>query len=206
MHAPAPPAESALSALRNLVLWSRKRDSQMNDADAAPLLPSIDVVEAQFQLLCGRLRVAALEQMYAQRWKDASGVVIMEDVFTAERFYANCDAFLTLFQHCATKFPPESVVESMGGMWDKCASDERHPSFTTGGQEAVIAWSAPQAWHPEWTVFVNHALNEHFGPGKPWNFTHVDERFHRSRAWTGGSQVIHRLHNSYKSRLPAALY
>ena len=37
----------------------------------------------------------------------------------------------------------------MGGMWDKCASDARHPKFETGAEEAVIAWSAPHAWHPE---------------------------------------------------------
>ena len=73
----------------------------------------------------------------------------MKDVFTCERFYDGCDAYLTLFQHCALKAPPESVVESMGGMWDRCAADDRHPKFATGAEEAVIAWSAPQVWHPE---------------------------------------------------------
>ena len=28
-------------------------------------------------------------------------------------------------------------------------ADDRHPKFATGAEEAVIAWSAPQVWHPE---------------------------------------------------------
>ena len=170
-----------------------------------PLLPDVEVVQSQFQTLCQRLRIAALERMFRVRWTDASGTVIMKDVFTIKRFYDGCDAYLTLYQHCATKFPPESVVESMGGMWDRCASDERHPSFETGAEEAVVAWSAPHAWHPEAKQFISQSLNIHFGD-KPWNFTHRDQRIDRSRAWTGGSQVIQRLHNSYKSRLPASFY
>ena len=64
----------------------------------------------------------------------------------------------------------------MGGMWDKSASDERHPKFETGAEEAVIAWSAPHAWHPEAKEFVNSALNHCF-KGEAWNFTHTDARF-----------------------------
>ena len=92
----------------------------------------------------------------------------------------------------------------MGGMWDKSASDERHPNFETGAEEAVIAWSAPHAWHPEAKEFVNSALNHCF-KGEAWNFTHTDARF-RGRVWKGGSQVLHRLHTSHPSRLPAKLY
>ena len=84
-------------------------------------------------------------------------------------------------------------------------ADDRHPKFATGAEEAVIAWSAPQVWHPEAKVFINHALNDFF-QGRHWNFTHTDRRLDRSHAWKGGSQVIHRLHNSHPNRLPASIY
>ena len=48
----------------------------------------------------------------------------------------------------------------MGGVWDRSASDRRHPSFQAGVQEAVIAWSAPQPWHREAEAFICRALSK----------------------------------------------
>ena len=82
---PAPPLESASVALKQLVLWSRKRDQA--DVGSQPLLPSVDEVQQQFELLCRRLREAAREAPFAASWKDAkSGTIIMKDVFTMDRF------------------------------------------------------------------------------------------------------------------------
>ena len=124
-------------------------------------MPAGPEIERQFQLLCSRLSSArALPQF--SHWQGASGTVIMADVFTMSRFYEGvpdhtCISSLTA---CATKTMCEAVVEGMGGVWDRSASDRRHPSFQAGVQEAVIAWSAPQPWHREAEAFICRALSE----------------------------------------------
>ena len=106
----------------------------------------------------------------------------------------------------ACKTQCESVVEGMGSTWDKCATDARHPTFEQGAEEGVIAWSAPQPFHPEAVPFVNAALRHHFGGGPDkWNFTHSDQRASRLHSWLGGSQVIER-HLKVPPRLPKGFY
>ena len=194
------------TALKLLSRWMRTRDSSLPLNSSACDMPGDDELQSQFELLAGRMRTAFGERPFSARWSNASGTVLMVDVFTNERFYSGCRDYLYLFQHCATKTMCEAVVEGMGSVWDKCASPERHPRFEASVEEAVIAWSAPQPWHREAEVFINHALNDHFGAGKPWNFSHSDQRVERMKAWQGGSKVIHHLHNSHPSRLPVAYY
>ena len=112
----------------------------------------------------------------------------------------------------ATKSMCEAVIEGMGGMWDRCATDARHPEFATGAEEAVIAWSAPQPYHPAAVEFINHTMNDVFGfdnNGKPkrWNLTHTDQAsdHHIARAFSK-SQVISRHKRDDLPRLPARFY
>ena len=98
----------------------------------------------------------------------------------------------------------EAVVEGMGSTWDKCATDGRHLSLETGMQEAVLAWSAPQPWHPEAETFINHSLNHLFN-GKAWNFHHDRDRVDRLTPWRGGSKVVQGKKDE-PMRLPGRLY
>ena len=213
-------SNQAASSLKVLYDWMATRDqgggrgaSAGAAADADPLndLPSFEVLKAQWSMLISRLRMFRGDLAYSH-WKDASGTVIMKDIFTQERFYLDVDGFLYLFQHMATKSMCEAVIEGMGGMWDRCATDGRHPSFETGQEEAVIAWSAPQPYHPAAVDFIRHTFNDVFGfdkhgVPKPWNLTHVDhaESHHIGRA-LGKSKVINRHKRDDKPRLPMLLY
>ena len=106
----------------------------------------------------------------------------------------------------------EAVIEGMGGMWDRCATDGRHPGFESGQEEAVIAWNAPQPYHPAATAFINHTLNDVFGfnnDGSPkrWNLSHSDNAgdHHIGRA-LGASKVVKRHKRDDQPRLPSNLY
>ena len=108
----------------------------------------------------------------------------------------------------ACKTMNEAVVEGMGGMWDRCASDGRHPEFETGAEEAVIAWSAPAPYHPAAVEFINHSLNDVFGfapDGTPlkWNFQHIDSR---AGVWNAQSAVVKRHRRNDKPKLPDEYY
>ena len=136
----------------------------------------------------------------------------MKDVFTEFKFYDRIDGFLYLYQHMATKSMCEAVIEGVGGMWDRCATDGRHPDFGTGAEEAVIAWNAPQPYHPSAVLFINHAMNDVFGfnaDGTPkrWSLTHIDNAsdHHLARSFAR-SQVMSRHKRDDQPRLPAALY
>ena len=81
-----------------------------------------------------------------QSWNRAtSSTVIMKTVFTDARFYSCCKNYLYLWTHMATKSMCEAVVEGMGGVWDRC---DRQGNWVTATEEAVIAWNAPQPYHP----------------------------------------------------------
>ena len=57
------------------------------------------------------------------------------------RFSAGCEAYLHLWVNIALKTMNESVVEGMGGVWDRSSPDARHCSFEEGVKEAVVAWN-----------------------------------------------------------------
>ena len=168
-------------------------------------MPPLDEVFAQFKILAERLRVASSQAPFSLRWRGQSGTVIAADVFTQSHFYTGCKDYLYLWKIFATKTMNEAVVEGMGGKWDRAAADDRHPSFESGIEEAVVAYSAPQPYHAEADLFCHKALNHHF-KGGDWNFHHVDKRFSRVRAWaeTGG-KVIGK-HKQEPLRLPSSFY
>ena len=87
----------------------------------------------------------------------------MKTVFTDARFYSCCKNYLYLWTHMATKSMCEAVVEGMGGVWDRC---DRQGNWVTATEEAVIAWNAPQPYHPVAVPFINRAL-ENWG-GLNW--------------------------------------
>ena len=97
--------------------------------------------------------------------------------FTQSRFYTEVPDFLYFFSHCASKTMCEAVVEGMGGgVWDRSADARRHPHFETGVLEAVVAWNAPQPYHPEADVFIARSLDHAFPDGWRHAFMHQNAR------------------------------
>ena len=73
----------------------------------------------------------------------------------------------------------------------------------------MLAYSAPQPWHPEAVPFINHSLNHYFGKdsdGKqqPWNFTHQGDD-HHGPLGVAKSKVVSKWMRQ-KPRLPASMY
>ena len=181
-------------------------------------MPPFEEVWTQFLTLGRRLRAAAQDLATAaspgRRWKGASGTVIMKDLWVhsdLKKLTDGCDAYLYLWLQNATKTHNAAVVEAMGSMWDAAARDVRHLVLRPATEEAVIAWSAPQAWHPEAHTFCTRALNRHFGvfrdgpnrgKQRPWNFHHTDER---GRVVQQGGLVVGR-HHLDPLRLPSWAY
>ena len=136
-------------------------------------MPSCATVWAQLQELSKRLRNAASDVRTSSspgtRWKAAGGTIIMKDIWTQPKLISThgVEDFLYLWVQCATKTLNEAVVEGMGSVWAKAAPPERHVLLERSEKEAVIAWSAPQPWHPEAGAragaFCTNALNHMFG-------------------------------------------
>ena len=193
------------SPLASLQRWMASRDAKEPSIDED--VPSLSDVETQFRLLCERLRKANDEAAF-RRWKGASGVIIMKDVFSMPRFYEGCKGYLHLWLHCALKTMNESVVEGMGGVWDRSSPDARHCAFEQSVKEAVVAWNGPWPYHQEAVPFINHALNHLFGT-KDWaqRFTHKNERTEQTPAWAqSGGKVVGRKKREGKGKLPSAMY
>ena len=198
-------------------------------------MPGIVALWAQRSLLRRRLREAATAYPYSSTWTGVSGTVIMESVFTHERFYQarplsgralqslqspshsishnwlsllvvqGCEDFLYLFQHCATKTSCEAVVEGMGSVWDESATERRHVGFESGVHDAVVAYSAPAPHLPEADQFITRALNTYFEGGPDKWNFKNEDARFRNVVFSGGSKVIAKLGKA-KSRLPAAFY
>ena len=199
------PSAGGRHALGTLVHWFEQRDA--NEAQADDDIPTLAVAEAQFRELCKRLRAAAVLPAF-RHWAGASGVVIMKDVYTMTRFSAGCEAYLHLWLNIALKTMNESVVEGMGGVWDRSSPDARHCSFPESVKEAVVAWNGPWPYHAEAVPFVNHTLNHLFGTSD-WagRFTHGDERTYRVPAWaSSGGKVVGRRKEEDKGKLPSHFY
>ena len=149
------------------------------DPGAVDDMPAFSVVWREFVMLSKLLTEWAPRPGF-QSWNRAtSSTVIMKTVFTDARFYSCCKNYLYLWTHMATKSMCEAVVEGMGGVWDRC---DRQGNWVTATEEAVIAWNAPQPYHPVAVPFINRALEN-------WGGLNWEDRFHhndRSRAQRGG--------------------
>ena len=194
------------SPLGMLLEWLASRDDGRTGGVAEDV-PAFDAVSAQFKELCKRLREANRERPYSERWRNASGVVIMKDVFTERRFFEGCEDYLHLFAHCALKTMNEAIVEGMGSVWDASADAVRHPSFEQSVEEAVIAWSAPQPYHAEAIPFINRALT-HLFRSSDWSshFSHVNQQISRVPAWASAGGKVVSGKKKEKPRLPASFY
>ena len=144
----------------------------------------------------------------------------MKDIWTQPKLISThgVEDFLYLWVQCATKTLNEAVVEGMGSVWAKAAPPERHVLLERSEKEAVIAWSAPQPWHPEAGAragaFCTNALNHMFGfftdggskgmKPKPWNFHHMDERV--GRVAVGELSAVMKRHHKDPKRLPSWAY
>jgi len=172
------------------------------DIPAVLPMPAYDVVEAQFKDLGLRIFQAAKEPAYGF-WTGASGVKIMQSVFTEPRFYVGVEDYLYLWLHMASKSMCEAVVEGMGGVWDRVATDRRNVGFDTGVKESVLAWNAPQPYHASAEAFIARSLDHLFGGAGKWktHFTHND-RHHIERS-LGQGVVANRKVKGAATRLSA---
>ena len=202
-------AERAKPQLRRLYVWmeSRHDDDDDDDDDGTPPfedMPPFESVWRQFEELVKRLQEASKEVAY-QKWKGASGTVIMKNVFTEPRFYSKCEDYLYLWLHMATKSMCEAVVEGMGGIWDRC---DRQGNWVTATKEAVIAWNTPKPYHPAATAFVARSLDHWSGGAGKWHdrFTHHDMH-HQEREFSKGVVMERKKREAKQSiRLPASFY
>ena len=97
----------------------------------------------------------------------------------------------------------EAVVEGMGGIWDRCATDRRNVGFETGVVESVLAWNAPPPYHPSADAFIARSLEHLFGGAGKWKkaFTHNDNH-HIERAMGTGLVEMRKVKGA-KMRIPA---
>ncbi|KAK3289849.1 hypothetical protein CYMTET_2730 [Cymbomonas tetramitiformis] len=135
-------------------------------------LPTFDELWEQHKLVKVRLMAARMTEGYASKWKDASGTVLMEDLFTDERLYEDVQDWLYLFQLCcALKIQNEAVVEGMGSTIDRHATSVTGLTQDKYVKESFIEYNGPAP--SECDGFFTAALGLHF-KGKPWKFHHTD--------------------------------
>ena len=199
--------ERAKPQLRRLYNWLQSRlDDEDDEEDTVPFedMPPFEPVWQQFEELAKRLQEASKEAAY-QKWKGASGTVIMKHVFTEPRFYSKCEDYLYLWLHMATKSMCEAVVEGMGGVWDR---SDRQGNWVTATKEAVIAWNTPKPYHPVATAFIARSLDHWSGGVGKWHdrFTHHDMH-HQERELSKGVVMERKKREAMQSiRLPASFY
>ena len=100
----------------------------------------------------------------------------------------------------------------MGSVWALTSAPSRHLKLEESTQEAVVAYNAPQPWHPEAGAFCtarNHMVGTYSdgplkGQRKPWNFHHVDQRSGRIAPEQKGLVVAR--HYKDPLRLPSWAY
>eukprot|EP00854_Cymbomonas_tetramitiformis_P013665 gene13665-biopygen14052 len=114
-----------------------------------------------------------MSEVYASKWKDASGTVRMEDLFTDERLHEDVQDWLSLFQLCALKIQNEAVVEGMGSTMNRHATSVRGLTLDKYVKESFIEYNGPAP--SECDGFLSAAHGLHF-KGKPWKFHHTDVR------------------------------
>ena len=130
-----------------------------------------------------------------------SGTEIMKVLFTEEAFFESIGDLLYLFNHCALKGCCEAVVEGMGSVVGRHASDLRgslaHEKYT---KEAIIHWNGPESHEAE--KFLVNSLDVHF-KGKRWNFYPEGSSIGSKHLYltTNVSKVIDR-RMSMKSKFP----
>ena len=84
---------------------------------------------------------------------------------TSSLSLASTQKYQTSFTYSHIALQKAVDVEGMGGVWDRSADARRHPHFETGVLEAVVAWNAPQPYHPEADVFIARSLDHAFPDG-----------------------------------------
>ena len=89
-------------------------------------------------------------------------------------------------------------------VWDRC---DRQGNWVTATEEAVIAWNAPQPYHPVAVPFINRALGT--GAGSTGNRSHHNDRSRAQRGGIGASLqrgVVMSRKKKETQRLPDACY
>ena len=84
--------------------------------------------------------------------------------------------------------------------------DKRHPDLTSSMEEAVVAWNAPQPFHPEAKQFVAKSLSDLFGSDYSDHFHHTNKQISRVPTYFGGAGKVVGKHAGSKPRLPSAFY
>ena len=151
-------------------------------------LPPFQELWLQHEILKARLVAAGITPEYASKWRNASGTVIMEDIFTDPALFEGVHDWLYLLQLCTLKIQNEAVVEGMGSTIDRHAVAGRGLSQDNYVKESFIEYNGPSSTECE--GFLTAALNLYFD-GKPWRFEHTDKQ---SRGkYQGVSAVVSRL-------------
>ena len=87
-------------------------------------------------MLCNLFQTDEFGHPHKGKWVKASGVEIMEYMFTNMSFYANPEQsvrqWLYLFNHSILKTRCEAVVEGMGCVVDNHAAPERRLTLASG--------------------------------------------------------------------------
>ena len=159
---------------------------------------------AQARLVHQRRLMPPIRLCWRAWWSGASGTVIMKNVFTEPRFYSKVGDFLYLWLHMATKSMCEAVIEGMGGVWDR---SNRHGSWETAIEEAVVAWNSPQHPHrwpsPSSTTHSTISSKGRANGMSHDKFTHQDNTHIERRV---GSGVVMARHKKDLQRLPDSFY
>jgi hypothetical protein len=176
-------------------------------------LPSFESVNQQYNIMVTRLEGAYPGDK--RRWNEhktntnkstlvynaagrkvPSGVAIVKDLFTKEKYYKDIPDVLFLLNHCILKTINEAVVESMGCTVDLHADSGRHLHNEKYSMEAVISRNGPTLAHAD--SLIEAALDMYFkektSNGK-WHFKSAG-----GSALNNAGKVMVR-HNTEKSKL-----
>jgi len=165
----AVPGSDTQEALRQEAVSLKKLHTWAKDEGKLQLAPFAEywtqhrIVKEKLQSL---YKTEEFGQPRTGKWVNASGVEIMEYMFTNPSFFANPNQpvrqWLYLFTHCILKSRNEAVVEGMGCALDNHAAPGRHLQMEQFTAEAMIHWNGPAAHQCE--NFLTLALNDYFGP------------------------------------------
>jgi hypothetical protein len=105
---------------------------------------------------------------------------MMKSLFTTPALFADTPDVLYFFQCWALKIRNEAVVEGMGSHLHAHADPQSGLNAISIAQETFVHFNGPRL--DKANNVIEEALNHHFGPGKPWPFTHISEPGQNRRA------------------------
>ena len=185
--------------LHALYSWAKRG---LNEGGGQLVLGTWSDLWNQHKTVKSKIQALFATEKFNTEWKHASGVDIMEYMFTTSSLCADpahpVKSWLYLFNHCILKTRCEAVVEGMGCVLDQHADPQRHLSMDQFTAEAIIHWNGLATQECDHYLYL--ALNEHFG-NKPWNFHRIDIEY--VSMYANGPKLNEYLHHpKYRSKFP----